>query len=359
LLTALAGEAPLNEAGVAILRGRILESLVSRLRAEDWFRRHPEIAEEPIHAPLVVVGMTRTGTTMLQRVLASDPRHYAAIWWEVRNPTPWPGTRWDAPDPRIADAEEEVRQVLAAAPEQAAIHPWDPLAPDEEIMILEHAFLSHVPECYVSIPAYRRWLDAQDFTPAYQYLRKVLQFLQWQKKQRGEFRGRWVLKTPGHLGYLPTLFEVFPDAHVIQTHRSPVETIPSSVSLNFSLWKMTTDDPDPVEAGRQWMQRMQWALGRCMAYRDSISDEAQRFTDIWFRDALSAPLEQVERIYAAVGEELIPEARSAMEAWLVENARDKRPAHEYSADAYGFEEAELRSGFAEYIERFIAPFEAR
>ena len=64
-------------------------------------------------APLVVVGMTRTGTTMLQRVLASDPRHYAAIWWEVRNPTPWPGTRWDAPDPRIADAEEEVRQVLA------------------------------------------------------------------------------------------------------------------------------------------------------------------------------------------------------------------------------------------------------
>ena len=359
LLTALAGEAPLNEAGVAILRGRILESLVSRLRAEDWFRRHPEIAEEPIQAPLVVVGMTRTGTTMLQRVLASDPRHYAAIWWEVRNPTPWPGTRWDAPDPRIADAEEEVRQVLAAAPEQAAIHPWDPLAPDEEIMILEHAFLSHVPECYVSIPAYRRWLDAQDFTPAYQYLRKVLQFLQWQKKQRGEFRGRWVLKTPGHLGYLPTLFEVFPDAHVIQTHRSPVETIPSSVSLNFSLWKMTTDDPDPVEAGRQWMQRMQWALGRCMAYRDSISDEAQRFTDIWFRDALSAPLEQVERIYAAVGEELIPEARSAMEAWLVENARDKRPVHDYSADAYGFEEAELRSGFAEYIERFIAPFEAR
>jgi len=96
-----------------------------------------------------------------------------------------------------------------------------------------------------------------------------------------------------------------------------------------------------------------------MAYRDSISDEAQRFTDIWFRDALSAPLEQVERIYAAVGEELVPEARSAMEAWLVENARDKRPAHDYSADAYGFEEAELRSGFADYIERFIAPFEAR
>ena len=359
LLAALGGEAPLNEAGAAIMRGRILESLVSRLRAEDWLRRYPEIEEESIEAPLVVVGMTRTGTTMLQRVLASDPRHYAALWWETRNPTPWPGTKWDERDPRIADAEAEVREILETAPEQAAIHPWDPLAPDEEIMILEHAFLSHVPECYVSIPAYRRWLDAQDFTPSYRYLHKVLQFLQWQKKQRGEYRGRWVLKTPGHLGFLPTLFEVFPDAHVIQTHRNPVETIPSSVSLNFSLWNMTTDAPDPVEAGRQWMQRMQWALARCMAFRDSIPDEAQRFTDIWFRDALSDPLAQVERIYAAVGEELVPEARAAMQAWLVENARDKRPAHDYSADAYGFDEAELRAGFADYIERFIAPFESR
>lgn len=359
LLAALGGEAPLNEAGAAIMRGRILESLVSRLRAEDWFRRYPEILEEHVEAPLVVVGMTRTGTTMLQRVLASDPRHYAALWWETRNPTPWPGTKWDERDPRIADAEAEVREILETAPEQAAIHPWDPLAPDEEIMILEHAFLSHVPECYVSIPAYRRWLDEQDFGPGYRYLRRVLQFLQWQKKQRGEHRGRWVLKTPGHLGYLDILFEVFPDAHVIQTHRNPVETIPSSVSLNFSLWKMTTDDPDPAEAGRQWMQRMQWALTRCMQYRDSIADEAQRFTDIWFRDALQSPLAQVERVYAASGLELIPEARAAMEAWLVENARDKRPAHDYSAEAFGFAEGEIREGFADYIERFITPFERR
>ena len=228
LLASLAEEAPLNDVGRATIRGRILESLVVRLRAEDWFVRHPEIGDEHIEAPLVVVGLTRTGTTMLQRILGSDPRHYAALWWEVRHPTPFPGTSFSEPDPRIPVAVEEVRMILEASPEQAAIHPWNALAPDEEIMLLEHSFLSHVPESFCHLPTYRSWLNEQDFTPAYEYLTKLLRFLQWQKKRRGDERGRWVLKTPGHLGYLDVLFKVFPDAHVIQTHRDPLQTIPSA-----------------------------------------------------------------------------------------------------------------------------------
>lgn len=358
LLRALAG-ARLNAIGAASLRGRLVESLVTRLRAEEWFRRHPEILDETIEGPTVVVGMTRTGTTMLQRVLACDARHYSALWWETRHPTPYPGTHWDTPDPRIPDAVEEVRQILEASPEQAAIHPWDAEAPDEEIMLLEHTFLSHVPEAMCNVPEWREWLDEQDFTPAYRYLKRLLQFLQWQKKQRGESRGRWVLKTPGHLGYLDTLFSVFPDAHVAQTHRNPNETIPSSASLNLSLWRMNSDDVDPREVGQQWKERMAWSTRRCLTVRDAMPDASERFTDIWFRDALSDPLPQVERIYAATGTDLIPEARAAMERWLIDNARDKRPTHQYSADEFGFEPGEIDAAFADYVERFIAPRDGR
>ena len=353
LLASLADEASLNDSGRATMRGRVLESLVARLRAEDWFVRHPEIADEHIEAPLVVVGLARSGTTMLQRILASDPRHYAALWWEVRYPTPFPGTNFSEPDLRIPIAEREVRMILEASPEQAAIHPWDALAPDEEIMLLEHSFLSHVPEAFCNLPTYRSWLDDQDFAPAYEYLAKMLRFLQWQKKRRGEVRGRWVLKAPGHLGYLDVLFEVFPGAHVIQCHRDPLQTIPSGASMNVSLWALNTDEVDAKEVGHQWKERMAWALGRCVWVRDRMP--AERFTDIWFRDAAADPIREVRRVYANAGIAFVSEARNAMEKWLVDNARDKRPAHEYSLAKFGFTEAEIRADFAAYRARFIEP----
>jgi hypothetical protein len=353
LLGSLRDEAPLNATGIAMLRGRVLESLMTRLRTEDWIRRHPEIEREEIRAPIVVVGQTRTGTTMLHRLLASDPRHHGPLWWEVRFPAPLPGTRWDAPDPRIPIAEAEVAGILAADPEQASIHPWDAQAPDEEIMLLEHAFLSHVPESFTNLPSYRTWIDGQDWTPAYAYLRRFLQFLQWQKRQRGALRERWVLKTPGHLGYLDTLLRVFPGALIVQTHRDPVQTIPSAASLNRSLWRLSSDDVDERLAGRQWQQRMAWAVARSLASRERIPP--QQLADVWFADALSDPLGVVEKIYAQFGIAFTAEAREALAQWLRDNRRDKRPPHEYTLAEFGMTEAQIRSDFAEYRKRFIEP----
>jgi hypothetical protein len=357
LLASLREEAPLNAVGIAMLRGRILESLMARLRTEDWIRRHPEIEREEITAPIVVVGQTRTGTTMLQRLLASDPRHHGPLWWEVRFPAPLPGTRWDVPDPRIPIAEAEVAGILAADPEQASIHPWDAQAPDEEIMLLEHSFFSHVPESFANLPTYRAWIDAQDWTPAYATLRRFLQFLQWQKRQRGVLRERWVLKTPGHLGYLDTLLHVFPGALIVQTHRDPVQTIPSAASLNRSLWRLSSDEVDDREVARQWQERMAWAVRRCLAAREKIPE--RQIADVWFLDALAKPLEVVAQIYARFGIELTSAARAALEQWLRENRRDKRPPHDYTLAEFGLSEAGICALFADYRRRFIEPRLAR
>jgi hypothetical protein len=351
LLGSLREEAPLNALGIALLRARILDSLITRLRTEDWIRRHPEIEREPIAAPIVVVGQTRTGTTMLQRLLASDPRHHGPLWWEVRFPAPLPGTRFDEPDPRVAIAEAEVAGILAADPEQAAIHPWDAQAPDEEIMLLEHSFFSHVPEAFTNVPSYRAFIDAQDWTPAYATLRRFLQFLQWQKRQRGALRDRWVLKTPGHLGYLDTLLATFPGALIVQTHRDPVQTIPSAASLNRSLWRMSSDDFDDREVARQWQQRMAWAVRRSLAARERIPE--RQIADVWFLDALAKPMEVIAQIYARFGISLTSEARAALEAWLATNRREKRPPHDYTLAEFGLSEDAIRADFAEYRERFI------
>ena len=351
LLASLVEEAALNELGRTVMRARVLESLETRLKIQDWIRRHPAILDEEIGPPLVVIGLMRTGTTMLHRIIARDPRNHAANWWEVRFPAPHQDTDWGKPDPRIPIAEAEVAAILEADPRQASIHPWNAQAPDEEIMLLEHSFLSHVPEAFVNIPTYRTWITDQDWTPAYLYLKKLLQSLQWQKRQRGDIRERWVLKTPGHLGYIDTLFDVFEGARVIQTHRDPVETVPSAASMNHAMWALYSDDESANQAGAQWQERLAWGTMRAMESRRR--HDPDRFVDIWFRDALKDPIREIERAYRVFGIDFTDAAREGMERWRRENPRDKRPPHEYRLEDYGLTAEGIQQSFAPYRAKYI------
>jgi hypothetical protein len=195
LTRALRTEANLNATGVYIWHARLLNTLMTRLRANDWFRRHPEIADEQLPPAVVILGLARTGTTLLHRLLAADSRFYSAAWWECRFPVPAEGDL--SGEQRKAAAIAEVAAILQAQPELAAIHPWDALGADEDIMLIDQTLLSTTAESLACIPSYREWIHGQDLRPAYSYLLKLMQFLQWQKKQRGEpAAGRWVLKTP-------------------------------------------------------------------------------------------------------------------------------------------------------------------
>ena len=351
LCTALGGEAGLNEVGAATQRQRVLDILITRLRVEDWFARHPEIADEGIGAPLVICGLPRTGTTMLHRVIAEDPDFDAALWYEVRYPAPFEGWTPSEADARIAAAEEEVRMTLELAPELMAIHPFDATSPDEEIMLLEQSFFSRTPESYCHLPEFSAWLDEQDQLPGYRYLVRLLQFLQWQHAQQGRKRERWVLKSPHHLGFLPELFTVFPDATVIQTHRDPVDSIPSICSLCFHLETMGSDDPDPKATGAHWSAGWATYLSRAMAYRDEGHED--RFLDLNFLDSVRDPVGTVAKAYAFLGRELTPVAEEKMRKWTEDNAREKRAAHAYTLEQFGLSEAGLARDFAGYRERYL------
>ena len=195
-------------------------------------------APEKIDVPIVVVGMMRSGTTLAQRLLAADSRFSCTYGWEVVEVAPKLGYQFSGLDPRIAISEAREATSRELAPELFAIHPMYAREPEEEIVLLADAFLSHVPESGAHLPVYRSWIDDQDFTPAYAYLHRMLQFLQWQKRQCGENRDGWVLKSPAHLGYLDTLRAQFPDLHVVHMRRDPRDTIASGASLNATLHRM-------------------------------------------------------------------------------------------------------------------------
>ena len=351
LLAALETEAALHEAGRAALFERTVGLLVERLRTEEAIRRHPEILDERIEAPIAIVGLMRTGTTMLHRMIASDPRLHALLWYEARHPAPFPGADPAGPDPRIADAEAEVEAMLGASPDLIAAHPMDAHAPDEEILLVEYAFFSTNPYAFCRIPDWERWREGQDPMPAYRLLDRLLRFLQWQKRRRGERAGRWILKTPYHLMHMDALLATFPSARVVWTHRDPVQCVPSFASLIQMLRGAYSDRVDPIEVGRQWCELFADGMERSLDARAACEE---RFLDVDYRELVADPLVQVARIYAFAGLSFPDEVRARMLRWAEENARDKRPIHRYTLERFGYTEAGLRQTFARYAERFIA-----
>ncbi len=347
----LEDEAKLSPLGRQLLYQKVIELLTNRLGIENWYMRHPEIENETLAPPLVIVGLPRTGTTLLQRLLSCDPQFYSMPWWESRYPVPFAGEDLRAPEQRIAQARAEVKVMIEAMPKLLSIHPMDADQADEEAMLMEHSFIAAM-NTYACIPGYMGWLARVDERPAYAYLKRMLKFLQWQKRQRGIVAERWVLKTPHHLLRMELLLEVFPGVRVIQTHRDPLETIPSIASFIHTLWCIYSNDAAPAAAGHEWSELMARALKHTMTVRGR---QPASFFDVNFVDTVKRPFEVVRDIYAFAGLPLTAQAERAMQDWTADNRRDTRAAHDYRLETFGLSEAQIKRDFAEYRARYIEP----
>lgn len=349
LCKALDDEARLSDTGRYVFRLKLVGQLTTRLRVEEDLRRHPEIAQETVAPPLVIVGLPRTGTTKLHRLLSRDPRFWWMAFWESQFPLPFPGEALEKPAARIAEGHKLVEMMTTAMPKLMAIHPMAAEEADEEVMLMEHSMLSAF-DAYAHIPSYSAWLSQQDQAPAYRFLKRMLQHLQWQKRARGMNGERWVLKAPHHLQRMQVLLEVFPGAQIIQTHRDPLRSIPSIASFIDTLWRIYSDEADPAEAGRTWSERMRRGLDHTMQVRDSA---APQFLDVQFHHTVKQPLDVVRRIYAFIGWELTPDVLGRMRAWLVEDEKSHSAMHEYTPEQFGLSDAQIERDFARYRARHI------
>ncbi len=345
LLDSIQAEASLTAAGLEAQRQRLVGLLVNRLRIEQALGEHPDIRGERIDAPLVIVGLPRTGSTLTHRLLASDPDHTAMRWWEGRYPAMLPGERRGYPIERRNLGRAEVEAVVAASPEAMSIHPWDFDGADEEVLLIEHTFHSTVPEAYMHLPSYSQWVEARDHVPVYRDLLACLQYLQWQAPERKA--KRWVLKSPHHLGYLDAMLQVFPDAKIIQTHRDPLHTVPSFCSMCASLSAPLTLKPDARAIGSHWAAKLARNLEASTAVAARQPDS---FLDLYFRDVVNNPIVEMKRLYEFIGKPFSDRARAAMQAHR-ESDDHQADAHRYRLADYGLSEQRIEESFAGYIER--------
>jgi hypothetical protein len=341
LCRSLASETPLTPEGRAAQRERVIGLLEERATLYDWLRRHPEIADEDIGQPVVIAGLPRTGTTLLYRMLSATEGLAPPAGWDLTGA-----------DPRIAAGQAAVADMMRAMPDLASIYPYEAMAPEESIYIYRGSFISTQFQAMALIPSYDLWFKTADKRPAYRYLRLAVRFLQWQRRKLGRHQEgvRWLLKTPDHLHGFQELLDVFPGAHIIQTHRDPIQTIPSICSFIRVLHSPTTARDDSVDIGQAWSRMFANSMTAALAVRER---NPGRFLDIWYRDTVADPRKVADEVFAFIGQPLTDAGWEEMQRWREANRREERPAHSYTLEEFGLSEERIRTDFRAYRERFI------
>lgn len=347
LVQSLNEEAQLNLTGRLMLRSNLRRQLTTRLKLQRDWKQHPEILDEKIERPLFIVGLPRTGSTLLQRLLARDPSVRSLQTWEMMLPSPPPTEETAHNDPRIKLIDRNLRFLYWAAPEVTIAHEVAAGEPEECVSLMQNSLMSPAYELMCNLPSYRAWVDAQDPMLSYSYYRKQLQLLQWKYR-----RDHWVLKSPFHLMGLNAILKLFPDAVIVQTHREPVQVVPSLCSLFAAIHQLTSDRCDPLELGPRWLARLTDANDRTIALRDRIGDE--RFVDVSFRDMVQDPFTVLRGIYARFNYPLSDAALQGMQQWQLANPQHKHGVHHYTPEQFGLTTEEVEQRFALYRERFQA-----
>lgn len=345
LVSSAEREAHLSELGELAFYGRLGSLLANRLQVEDWYRRHPEIEEQEIVAPLFGVGLPRTGSTALSFLLAEDPAARSLRTWESSKPCPPPETATEHNDPRIPESQAGLEMLDRLAPGFKTMLPMSPTGPTECQDLLGMQFTTALFEGFAVIPSYAAWVYECDMEPAYRYHRRVLKLLQWRCPPR-----RWRLKSPTHLLSLDALDAVYPDATFVMTHRDIADVIPSVASLMHTLIRVFTDRPDPDYLGGHVCETWELALRRGLAFRDAGHDH--RFVDIGFTALQADPIAAIRSLYSHRAEPLSPAAERRMLTWWEQHPRDQYGVHRYSPADYGIDVDGVRERFRFYRDRF-------
>lgn len=349
LVGAVDREARLNERGRAGFEAQVVGLLGNRLQIEDWYRRHPEIDEQEIVAPLIGLGLPRTGSTALSCLLAEDPAARSIRNWEAQAPCPPPESATQHSDPRIEKARAVMQRRDELYPRMKQMVPSTATSPTECQTFMGYDFKSQLFQAFVQVPGYVEWLNHKaDLVPTYRYVKRVLKLLQWRCPPT-----RWRLKNPSHCVFIGALAQVFPDAKFWMTHRDVAAVIPSVADLYFELTRAGSDHVDKIAIGKVTSDFCELGMRRMIAFRDAGNE--QRFFDVQFAPFMKDPFPTLERLYAFLGETLTPQARERMQAWRRTTPRDKHGEHVYDAADFGLDAARLRARFRFYSDRFQVP----
>jgi hypothetical protein len=340
-------DSQLHEQGALAKQNQLLRLLSNRLRMQRDFAAHPEIAEQEIKAPIFAMGMTRSGTTKTQKILCASGDFNWLPYWQVYNPALFTGSRTESTEPRIRETSEYCDWFDAATPEAKFGHSFETFEPEEDTALNEGCLRTPSFFAFAGVPSYLNWLSTQSFTPMFRFLRDSLKYLQWQGLASPS--KRWLTKCPIYYGLEPFLLETFPDASFIMTHRTPVDTIPSTCKLVTLFHIPFSDAPVDIDGLNIGIAAM---MDLHLANRRTIS--GLKILDLGFDEINRSIDTAVKKVYDFIGMPLSATALQNMQEWSANNPMHKKGAFRYSLAEFGLSEEKIKHDMSAYIEFMAA-----
>jgi hypothetical protein len=320
--------------------------LVNRLEVEQWYRDHPEVGQVPVHGPIDINGLPRTGTTALANMMSLDPQFRCLRGWEQSRPVPPPKSVHEAIDPRYLAAKAEHDQL---SPEAKALHLWDADATIEDTELLGMAF--HGQGYTLPVYSYHAWWRHTDMKPTYEYHRRVVQLLASERPPT-----LWLFKAPHHMFHLEALAAAYPDIKFVMTHRDPAKVVPSYVSLVGTVFPPPDGERDMRRLGAEVCEHLRDGMVNTIAERERIGEH--KFVDVHHRDMIADPIGTLRRVYEACGLTCTPAFEKDVLAWQEANRLGAHGVHRYTAQEFGLDSAQIRDAYQFYIDRFDVTVEA-
>jgi hypothetical protein len=347
----LENDSKLNMVGQHIGKGRALQHTINRLNYVNDRKLYPAIKDEKIVKPVFIIGLGRTGSTILHDILAQDPANRAPLTWEITYPSPPPQTATFETDPRIAQTEAGFPPMDFRREKFKAMHPMGAQLSQECVVIMGDTMCTPLFHNQFRVTSYQDWVDERaDFAKVYDFHYKQLQHL-----QSGHKSDRWVLKTGAHMWGLEHLLATYPDARIVFTHRDPVKSLTSYASLTALVREMGSDHVDKFDVAEDWNRRLQQKLQHSITVRAAKDYPDAVFYDMRFSEFVRDQFGVVEKIYKAFDLPMSEEGAARMKWFIADNPQGKHGIHRYDPVDYGIVPERVREDFRFYLDRFDLP----
>jgi hypothetical protein len=330
----------LTERGWGIMKARYTDALATRMRVDDYIRHNPQVTKAEVLRPVFILGIPRSGTTMVSNLLDADPANRSLLKWEAYNVTPPAAPGALRTDPRCLAEKAKDEIIIKSNPQGAAQHFEAGDGPTECVHLLAQDFKSLMFAVLSTIPTYHDWIFFCDMMSAFAHRKRVLQILQSTNP------GRWVLKMPSDSIFIRTLFATFPDAKVIWTHRDPYATFASSMSMRGNSRSIFNKDADIGYMRERFPLQLALHLARPL---EMSRDRPKDMYNLYYDDLVADPLAQMKKVYAWLGDPWTDATETGMQAWREENPQGRYGQHRYSLSQWGFTKQDLEPYFSDYL----------
>jgi hypothetical protein len=311
----------MDDVGMSIAERHFNLLLATRLQFFEDPKRFP-IGDEVIERPMFATGETRSGTTLMHTLMASDPGSRALRAWEMAYPSPPPGVTGPG-DSRLAISDDNWREVNKVLSTWLRAHPYNDMlgnAPLECERTWSLDFRVMTPDCYLLMPMAPVVDLPADDQAQYRIHKMMLQQLQYKRLKK-----RWVLK--GFHGHrLKALFEAYPDANIVWLHRDPVQVAASFTMMVHHIYDGILE-VDLKEVAKMGVARLRANVSNILS-NPMLNDP--RIYHLQYLDFVKDPVGAIRGYYEFCGREFTPASEAAIRDYLKNNPGDRHGKFHYS-----------------------------